>query len=141
MVVRGDLHQPIALELGQSAVDGGTIDVAEPEFDEPWHQAVSVPRLLGQQEKDRRQHEPTGWRQLEARHTLGCRRPPGTLLPWPCTEILVPQARSVNGRTVGLSPQWTVQKTLIYSGRHEADTSCSRTTPRGHDRGGHIDGD
>ena len=139
-VIRRDLHEPVSLELGQRPIDGRAVDVAEAELGQTRHKPVSVPGLLGQQEKNRRQHEPAWWRQFKPRHTLRCRGPPGPLFRGHAPTSLVPPAGAVNGLTV-MAPSSTVQKTLIYSERSRTDTACSRTTSRGQDRGGHIDGD
>ena len=46
-VVRRELHEAVALELGESAVDGRAVDMTEPEFDETRDESVSIPGLLG----------------------------------------------------------------------------------------------
>ena len=139
-VVRRDLHEAVPLELGQGPIDGRAVDVAEPEFDKTWNESISVPRLLGQQEKNRREHEAAWRRQFKARDTFRCRGPRRPLFHGHAPTILVPPDRGVNGLAAG-SLQRTVQKTLIYSGRSQAETASDRTMPRGQDRGGHLDGD
>jgi hypothetical protein len=114
--------------------------VSEAELGQTRHKAVSIPGLLRQQEKDRWQQESAWRRQFEPRHTLRCRGPPGPLFRGHASASLVPPARAVNGMTVKV-PSSTMQKTLIYSEWSGTDTAYSRTTWRGQDRGGHIDGD
>src|ERR1700722_3190273 len=140
MGVLGDLHQTVPLELGQGAVNGRSVDVAEPEFDETWDEAVSVPRLRRQEKEYCGQHEPAWRRQFESRHTFRSRRPPTPLFGGHASTILVPPFRSVNGRRQARFIEGC-KRHLFTRAREWADTACSRTTPRGQDRGGHIDGD
>ena len=51
-------HEAVALEVRKEhAVDAGSVDPAEPEAREGAREAVAVPRLLGEQQEDRRVKE------------------------------------------------------------------------------------
>ena len=71
---RGDLgpggHEAVLLEVRQGPVDGRAVDLAEVQLAQVLLEAVAVAGLLGQQEQDRREHEPAWGSELEPRGSL-----------------------------------------------------------------------
>ena len=59
------LDQGVVLELAESPIDDGAVDVAEVQVLEILDQSVAIARFLGEQQQDRGQDEVAWWDELE----------------------------------------------------------------------------